>query len=177
MGNFQKSKTIVNRLNALSEEIEKDGKLLHKIMIVVGIIAGLNSAITAYNDKSLLDYFIDNNFETFIAVIKATLKTCITWTFYEIIEYIVYKTISSLLAAMADITQNISFIAESTQNIHIDSDKSITGETATKEHKGVITCPKCGLTQGAGRTECWDCGADLKILKKTEDLHSTTSNT
>ena len=140
--------------------LEKCGKFLFVILIIVGII------FTVVETVSLIDV----NEEL---IIPTLISSLLSWSFYAVIEFFVYHVLAMLIRALASITENTMItanialweaskketsdevVATPPENIHTQqSEKKV---NPVKYNDGSWTCPNCGQKNLSTRTSCWRC--------------------
>ena len=157
--------TTVSNLYNYAIQLEKWGKRLFVILIVVGII------FTVVETVSLIDV----NEELIIP----TLISCLlSWSIYAVIEFFAYHILAMLIRALASITANTMITAKvalweaskkentvsevvSAQRNNSFTQKSDQKTNPIKHDDGSWTCPSCGQKNLSTRTSCWRCDCQI----------------
>ena len=151
----------VSNLYHYALQLEKWGKRLFVILIVVGII------FTVVETVSLIDV----NEEL---IIPTLISSLLSWSVYAVIEFFVYHVLAMLIRALASITENTMITANVALWEASKKDNSIS-EVVTAEQSdvpteqpdikaysrqfddGSWTCTSCGQKNLSTRATCWRC--------------------
>lgn len=143
-------------------QLEKWGKRLFVILIVVGII------FTVVETVSLIDV----NEEL---IIPTLISSLLSWSIYAVIEFFAYHILAMLIRALASITENTMITAnvalwQASQKDKIVDDEVVHTQecdvsakipkekvTIAPNSDGSWTCPSCGQKNLSTRTSCWRC--------------------
>ncbi len=176
-----KTNATVSNLHRWSERLEKWGKILFWIIVVLGIFVTIAEMIEtqklrqAYRD--MMEQYIElpSEWEVFF-------NKLLTWAFYAFFEYCAYHVLALLISALASITQNTIISA----NVALyKASQNCTGPTSTQPTAGIVssnstvqspkpnavqyvnhgpapdgmwTCQNCGTHNSLNYGQCKKCG-------------------
>lgn len=157
-----KEDSTVTNLHLWADRLERWGKNLFWILIIIGIVTVVTQII-GYDD-------IDEDI-----IVFTVLSTALSWGLYAFIEYCVYNAIALLIRSLAMITHstlvsaNIA-IYESGKNLVQTEPTKPVAKSAPRTNvsglsgsgqAGTKKCPSCGALQSAKRQSCSECGEIL----------------
>ena len=140
-----KTNATVSNLHRWSERLEKWGKLIFWIIVILGIFVTIAEMIEtqelrqAYRD--MMEQYIElpSEWEVFF-------NKLLTWAFYAFLEYCAYHVLALLISALASITQNTIITA------NVSLFKASGGSAASETAPQTDTTPKSTINNMPPRT-------------------------
>lgn len=152
-----KADATVANLHTWAERLERWGKFLFWILIVIGVISTIFDTIDAR------DRGIDE--ELFVGVI---LTSAMSWALYAFIEYCAYHVLALLVSALASITQNtiisanVALLEASQHHKFTETTPVPTANASVKKNtEPQKKCWACDTVQSAKNRICVKCGETL----------------
>ena len=167
----------VSNLHTWAERLETWGKIVFIILITVGVLDTIISAVAAH--ELLESSFSRNELialgESAPSVGEVVIKSLLTWAFYAFLEYCVYHVLALLISALATITQNTTVSANVALYKCSNATQPSSASTPTKETNRPVstytkpvshtpapenmwTCKNCGTHNKNEYGQCKKCG-------------------
>lgn len=157
--------TVVN-LHTWAERLERLGKILFFVLVVVGFIASFMDASHAMQTN---DYYNGGYENDSTAWIVTFITSVFSWALYAFIEYCVYHVLALLIDALASITKNtivsanVALLTESRTEELRKENQDTSSAQENLEQPARYTTPSrwmcsCGQTNDASASVCRSCG-------------------
>ena len=158
-----KTNATVANLHNWSEWLEKWGKIIFWVIVIIGAVVSVVEAVDTHEFRSEYRYELEEleRLGTPVpTVAEVFISNILTWGFYAFLEYCAYHVLALLISALASITQN-TMISANVALYNANAGKnSVLGNTSgyAPAPDGMWSCPMCGTHNKNEYGQCKKCG-------------------